>query len=528
MTNDFIAQLSEADIERAAHQMRAELGYAETIRLPMVEILELGIPRLYPGCEIHVDPAEQLGDVEAYVANHPPRLVLSDRTYARAWDDEARMRFTLAHEFGHLKLHLHYLSGPDGKAPRGSTRRSFLAMSERQANRFAVHFLLPGWLVRKFPDQDALANASGVSKAAAKRRLQELGLCPEPEKSEYIPSGFQDLLARIGTDEAPKQNTGVQKTRIENWGQISYDKEKDEFSAVVRAGVKPVPSAPIGVGWVIIGSCNQECIICYGNAEALPRNTLSLSECLRVVDAIKDAGIMRVVISGGEPLLLPHLPHVVQALAVKDISVVVGTNGTLLSDENIEALRGCTRIEISLDAPTAALNNRLRPSRSVKGNAWAEAIRAIRLCLRLGIKVRVLTTLNNMNQELLVGMAALLQEIGVSDWAISWTIPAGRAAPIFKNITPEAQIVDRQLLQIRVYFPSLKVRYSHRGQESNRFYYLILPDGQIATQDVQTGNKVIYGSALTNALNSPWTSEKFDQSAHFDKWIAGRIVRTYD
>jgi len=85
----------------------------------MAEILELGIPRLYPDCEIHVDPAEQLGDVEAYVANHPPRLVLSDHSYARAWDDDTRMRFTLAHEYGHLKLHLHYLSSPDGKAPRG-------------------------------------------------------------------------------------------------------------------------------------------------------------------------------------------------------------------------------------------------------------------------------------------------------------------------------------------------------------------------------------------------------------------------
>jgi len=95
-------------------------------------------------------------------------------------------------------------------------------------------------------------------------------------------------------------------------------------------------------------------MICYGNAEQLPRNALSLSECLRVVNAIKDAGIMRVVISGGEPLLLPHLPQVVQALTMKDISVVVGTNGTFLSDENIEAFRGCTRIEISLDAPTAA------------------------------------------------------------------------------------------------------------------------------------------------------------------------------
>jgi hypothetical protein len=145
----FIPHIPDEDIARAAHQMREDLGHAETIRLPMVEILELGIPKLYPDCEIHVDPAEQMGDVEAYVANNPPRIVVSDQSYARAWDDDERMRFTLAHEYGHLRFHLPYLTSPDGKSPRESTRRAFLAMSERQANRFAVHFLLPDWLVRK-------------------------------------------------------------------------------------------------------------------------------------------------------------------------------------------------------------------------------------------------------------------------------------------------------------------------------------------------------------------------------------------
>jgi MoaA/NifB/PqqE/SkfB family radical SAM enzyme len=524
--NDFIAHLSENEIERAALRTRKLLGHAETLRLPMVEILELGIPKLFPGCEIHVDPTEQMGDVEAYVANVPPRIVLSERTYDKVWAEDNRIRFTIAHEFGHIFFHLGYLDSDSGRTERSSSHKlSFIAKSERQANRFAVHFLLPEWIARKFPEPAKLAATCGVSKSAARRRLEELDLWPP--KSGLIKAGFDDLLNELRGDVEPPKRKLSSITRLESWGQILYDKQKDEFSAIVRAGVTPAPCAPIGMGWVIIGGCNQKCIACYGNAEGLPKKILSQPEALHIVDAISEAGIMRVVISGGEPLLLPYLPKVIEALTARGVSVVLGTNGTFLNADNIDALTECTRVEISLDAPSAGLNNQLRPSKD-GGNAWTEAIQAIKLCLRHGIKLRVLTTLSRRNQNTIVEMAALLQSIGVRDWALSWTIPAGRAIPIFQDLQPEQQTIESQLRVVRVHFPALTVRYSHRDAKFDRYYFLILPDGQIATQHLNRPEKATFGSALDIPIAAAWNQQNFDLLAHFKKWVAGRISRTYD
>jgi len=218
---------------------------------------------------------------------------------------------------------------------------------------------------------------------------------------------------------------------------------------------------------------------------------------------------------------------VIDALTTRDISVVLGTNGTYLDRDSIGSFNKCTRIEINLDGPSAEINNRLRPSRD-GGNAWAEAIRAIELCLRCGIRVRVLTTLNRVNQDKIVEIAALLHNVGVRDWAMSWTISAGRAAEIYHELKPQKEVIESQIRLVRVYFPSLNVRYSNRGAQFNRFYFLILPDGQIATQEINDSQKVTFGSALNTPVTSVWSGQNFDLSAHFDKWVAGRITRTYD
>ena len=87
--------------------------------------------------------------------------------------------------------------------------------------------------------------------------------------------------------------------REEQWGVIRYNFQADEFTADVRQGQDPEPFSPIGIGWVIIGGCNLECIHCYGNLEQLPRVVLSTTNCLAIVDRIIEAKVMRVTISGG-------------------------------------------------------------------------------------------------------------------------------------------------------------------------------------------------------------------------------------
>lgn len=313
-------------------------------------------------------------------------------------------------------------------------------------------------------------------------------------------------------------------TRTEPWGTIYYNFETDEFNAQVRLGADPIPVSPIGVGWIIIGGCNLKCIHCYGNIEDLPRYVLSTNECMQIVDRILEANVLRVVVSGGEPMLRDDITQILNALYLNGVSVVLGTNGSFIEPSNVESLRICTRVEFSLDAATKELNNVIRPSRIKSGDAWKETLNAISLCLKSDLRVRVLTALNSLNQNQLQQIADLLAQLGVKDWAISWTMPIGRALPIYDGLCPDVNVVKAELAQAIKTHPEIRIRYSERASNFSRFYCLIYPDGQMGTEDISSGRKVFLGSLLQSPVASMWNDESFDRRLHFDKWIGDRYT----
>jgi MoaA/NifB/PqqE/SkfB family radical SAM enzyme len=243
------------------------------------------------------------------------------------------------------------------------------------------------------------------------------------------------------------------------------------------------------------------------------------------VRALKENGVMRVVISGGEPLMYPDIFDVIDGLAENGISVVLGTNGTFLTNLNIHRVRKCARVEISLDAGQRALNNLMRPSRIRGGDSWTESTAAIKACLTANIPVRVLTTISRANQDQLPELAELLYQLGATDWALSWVLPAGRAASNYEDLRPDEATIQAGLKQIRKFYPAIRFRYSSRAPDQfDRFYCLILPDGQLATEDMALGRKLSFGSVLDTPMSKAWTSENFDIRAHFRKWVADRVT----
>jgi len=316
------------------------------------------------------------------------------------------------------------------------------------------------------------------------------------------------------------------KVRNEDFGRIHYDHATDIFSAECDKVSQFLPRTPIAVSWIIIGGCNLQCIHCYGNQEELPREMLSTRQCFEICQRLADAEVMRVVISGGEPLLRDDIFDIIQHLLHADISVVLGTNGTYITNQNVSSLVDCTRVEISLDGATEKTNNAIRPGRTSSGNAWLETMGAIKLCLDARVNLRVLTALNRQNQTEIVQIAQRLYDEGVRDWGLSWTVSAGRARFIFQELKPDSEVILEGLNTARSMFPDMSIRYSDRvSKPMSRFYSLILPNGQFATEDVDLGRKVMFGSLLNREIREMWNSDNFALEQHFLKWVGDRIVR---
>jgi cyclic pyranopterin phosphate synthase len=101
--------------------------------------------------------------------------------------------------------------------------------------------------------------------------------------------------------------------------------------------------------------CNLRCAYCMPEEEYrwLPRpDILDFEEIAALVDAFTDAGVERVRLTGGEPLLRRDLAELVAQLAAKPAlrDIALTTNGILLR-EHARALRdaGLHRVTVSLD-----------------------------------------------------------------------------------------------------------------------------------------------------------------------------------
>ncbi len=101
--------------------------------------------------------------------------------------------------------------------------------------------------------------------------------------------------------------------------------------------------------------CNLRCQYCMPEAEYvwLPRkDILSFEEISSLVDVFTAAGVARVRLTGGEPLLRKDLPELIRLLAEKPAvaDLALTTNGMLLADQ-ATPLRdaGLHRLTVSLD-----------------------------------------------------------------------------------------------------------------------------------------------------------------------------------
>lgn len=101
----------------------------------------------------YIIPDEEMPD--AYAITTPSGdILLSNNVYELACQDDPRSRFTIAHEFGHLILHIPLDGFGEGKDAKNYKEKYF--DSEWQADTFAAELLIPT------PILEALINTTPI------------------------------------------------------------------------------------------------------------------------------------------------------------------------------------------------------------------------------------------------------------------------------------------------------------------------------------------------------------------------------
>jgi MoaA/NifB/PqqE/SkfB family radical SAM enzyme len=310
--------------------------------------------------------------------------------------------------------------------------------------------------------------------------------------------------------------------RHESWGKLVYHPLFDEFEAHVENSAEHFTSEkPISAGCLVTGKSDLRCSHCYGNQEGLPADKLSATDWQKVFSQLKDWGLMRVDISGGEPTTRPDIETILKSAIDAGLNVILSTNGRLLAKRGLHGIPRAVRIHVSLDSgnPLIHETNRQLVSGKPSENSFSDVSTLLSDCIGQNLRVRVLTAIGPYNCSDLLRLGEHLAGLEVPEWNISRVLPAGRALANYNQqwALSEDEISD-QIRMLQNALPWMRIRYSNRVSQ-NGYFLLVLPDGSIATQFTDGKDKVILGNWKTMDPSSLKSNSQFNIHEHFSKWV---------
>ncbi|WP_433918760.1 radical SAM protein [Streptomyces canus] len=149
-----------------------------------------------------------------------------------------------------------------------------------------------------------------------------------------------------------------------------------------------------------IGRCNLSCPFCFGPRHEMP--TMRRAEALRIAATLRQEGVQGVVISGGEPTLLPYLGDLVQELSSPlpdggaPPRVVLSTNGLAPLKVMQRVLPGLWSIALPLESADEKEHRELRKGVAPHRERVLDLLQEVRKNHeRVGVKLGTVVTRRN-------------------------------------------------------------------------------------------------------------------------------------
>jgi MoaA/NifB/PqqE/SkfB family radical SAM enzyme len=199
---------------------------------------------------------------------------------------------------------------------------------------------------------------------------------------------------------------------------------------------KKIIPPPLLVQYELTTKCNLLCNMCYnGSGGSNDRSgELTKEEWIKIITETAQMGILEAIISGGEPLSMGHqfIIDIVNILSSHNIAITLLSNGWYINDSFVKQVKHSkfNRVQISIDAPTAEMHDKIR---GVKGS-FVQAVNAAHAFANQGVKVRISCVIQKINRHVAQEMCELAIAIGASELALDELMPIGRGLGNFDEI----------------------------------------------------------------------------------------------
>lgn len=196
-------------------------------------------------------------------------------------------------------------------------------------------------------------------------------------------------------------------------GLLTPDKTGSDRAAPLQA---PVPSLRY-LELLVTDRCNLRCKHCYIDRQA--DKELGPELIRDILAEFEKMQGLRVLISGGEPLVHSRFSEINEMLPEFLLRKVLFTNGVLLTKGMIKSLK-VDEVQVSIDGLAGSHD-------AVRGpGMYARAMQAINESLDAGIDVSVSTMVLTGNMREFDAMEQLFRNMGVKDWTVDVPCGAGR------------------------------------------------------------------------------------------------------
>ena len=229
--------------------------------------------------------------------------------------------------------------------------------------------------------------------------------------------------------------------------------------------------APISGIFELTPRCNLRCRMCYirmtPEEMAMRGEERTANEWIDLAEQLRDAGVVFLLLTGGEPLIRPDFPKIYRALVGMGFSISINTNGTLLQEEIADLFRELPPAEVNLTLYGAGEE----AYRKLCGDATAftRAVRAIELLRENNTLLRLNTTVTVCNREELPKIAAFAKERSLELRAVTYLFPplrrngtglerlspeeAGRLSALSRSYTDEPEQLAARIAAVRARVP---------------------------------------------------------------------------
>lgn len=195
------------------------------------------------------------------------------------------------------------------------------------------------------------------------------------------------------------------------------------------------PTYPLNqIYFYLTEGCNLRCRHCWiapkyqGDRHTCP--SLDFDLFRSIVQQARRLGLFGVKLSGGEPLLHPHIHKILELIRKEDLGLNVETNGVLCTPELARELAACTYpfVAVSLDGADAQTHEWVR---GVDG-CFEAALEGIRNLVTVGIRPQVIMTIMRRNRDQIEQVVRLAERLGAGSVKLNILQPTARGERMHK------------------------------------------------------------------------------------------------